>query len=83
MHILTTALFSLGGQDCRQSQNCHPDASCDYDSEEGGYACLCNQGYVGNGLVCRPLHDGRFISYLNFMNYIWAIWTFKNSSRQG
>ena len=81
--MLTIALFSLGGQDCRQSQNCHPDASCDYDSEEGGYACLCNQGYVGNGLVCRPLHDGRFISYLNFMNYIWAIYTFKNSSRQG
>ena len=59
LQILTSLL--LGGQDCRQSQNCHHDALCDYDAEEGGYACFCQQGYVGNGHVCRPLHDGKYL----------------------
>jgi hypothetical protein len=44
----------LDVQDCRQRQNCHRDATCDFDPEEGIYLCLCNEGYIGNGIVCRP-----------------------------
>lgn len=46
VHVGTT-------QDCRLTQNCHHNAKCDFDDEEGSYACICNYGFIGNGFVCR------------------------------
>ena len=39
-----------GIQDCRNERNCHRDASCEFDEEEGRFMCLCHPGYVGNGI---------------------------------
>ena len=44
-------MFSFSGvQDCRQERNCHMDATCRFDDEEGRFLCLCNHGFIGNGL---------------------------------
>ncbi|XP_055850418.1 sushi, von Willebrand factor type A, EGF and pentraxin domain-containing protein 1-like, partial [Episyrphus balteatus] len=44
-------LCSIGRSSC-----CHPLASCECRIPSGHYACVCPDGYVGDGLVeeCRP-----------------------------
>ena len=43
-------LSFAGVQDCRQERNCHMDATCRFDDEEERFLCLCNHGFIGNGL---------------------------------
>lgn len=52
-------------QDCRQTQNCHQYASCDFDDEEGRFMCICKPGYIGNGDVCRTLQEENCLTLEN------------------
>ena len=60
--IFKNFIFSYSGvQDCRQERNCHMDATCRFDDEEGRFLCLCNHGFIGNGLgkgqrAINPFH---------------------------
>ena len=37
--------------ECLPASPCHVDASC--IDNDGGYMCLCNSGYNGNGTQCQ------------------------------
>ena len=41
----------LDFQDCRSQQNCHQDASCEFDNDEGRFLCLCHSGTVQFSLL--------------------------------
>ncbi len=37
--------------ECMESlDNCHDDSNC--TDTEGGFACNCNKGFLGDGIVC-------------------------------
>ena len=66
--ILTTsrsaAAASEGGQyQCKSDNNCHDNASCQYDVQSRKYMCKCNKWYEGDGWnSCKPgslLHEDK------------------------
>lgn len=50
-----TCLFSRKDiNECIQSP-CHPNAIC--TNTYGNFTCECKRNYIGNGFVCKPIHD--------------------------
>lgn len=48
---------------CRHEPSlCSPDASC-VAAGENQFACICNEGYIGDGANCkpRPRHESNFL----------------------
>ncbi|KAF5302810.1 hypothetical protein FQA39_LY01990 [Lamprigera yunnana] len=39
--------------DCNVANNCDGQARCLYLQDVGRYQCICNEGYVGDGLFCH------------------------------
>lgn len=41
-------------ESCEIDNNCHQDATCEYEVRLQGYYCICNPGYQGDGYNCVP-----------------------------
>jgi len=41
--------------ECRRDGICSPNAVC--VNEPGSYACICDDGFTGDGIVCRGTHS--------------------------
>ncbi|RWS16291.1 Nidogen-1-like protein [Dinothrombium tinctorium] len=50
-------LFQIIEVDCLIEDNCSPDADC--ISEGGKSRCRCREGFEGDGIICRSVHECR------------------------
>ena len=46
--------------------NCHGNATCTND--DGGFSCLCNEGFVGDGVSCRKLQVDGYLDPIRSKN---------------
>ena len=50
-------VFLLYVDDCSRTEDCDPNAQCQYSSDEQRYVCKCNEGYEGNGFYCAEQQE--------------------------
>ena len=51
-------------EDCRR-EGCEEHADCQYQSDQGGFTCVCREGYLRSGDQCEE-EDNSYPSYTDF-----------------
>ena len=71
-NVYTLYTCAIDVDECASMMPCDENAEC--TNLEGSFSCVCNPGYIGNGVTCepfsKPVYSGICIPVINSLYFM-------------